>query len=288
MALDNFIPQLWSAKIITQLRNNLVFGNLVNRDYEGELKDFGDTVYINELGPVTVNAYTKGATLTYQTLEGADKALRVDQASSFSFKIDSMDKAQTNPKLMDSATNDAAYRIANTIDAFVGGLYAQAGITGSATYIGSASASVTVSSGNCLETLTYVSRYLMEKNVMPGMAWGVISPWFHQKLLLAEIGGIASTGVPKVFDDGLLVNGYVGNACGIQLLVSNNVSTNATQYRMMFGTRNSIGYVGQLSEIETMRLETTFADVVRGLYLYGAKVLDATQLCTVYAAEGAG
>ena len=288
MALENFIPKLWSAQLHVELKKALVFGNLVTKEYQGNIANLGDTVYINELGPVSVNSYAKGDTLTYETLTSAQKALVIDQGSSFSFKIDDIDMAQTNPKLMAPAMADAGYRIASTIDAYIAGLYAQAGVTGSATYIGSASASVSVSSGNVLETVTYAQRYLLEKNVKSGDCWMIVPPWMHQKLLLALEGTISATGVPKMSDSGLIMNGYVGKYSGFNIMVSNNVSVSSTQYRVMCGTSRAIAYAGQIAEIETLRLQTTFANAARGLYLYGAKVTAPNELCTMYLAEAAG
>lgn len=289
MGLENFIPEMWSGTLFVKLRKALVFGGLTNKDFVEDVFKYGDTVHINEIGPVTVNAYTKNATLTYETLTSAQKTLLIDQASSFSFKIDDIDKAQTNPKVMDGAMSDAAYRIADTIDGFIAGLYAQAGATPSVTtYIGASGSSLSVSSGNVIETLSYAQRYLTEANVPTNGRWITLPPWVVQKLVLAEIGGISAIGVPKVMDDGVIVNGFVGQAFGFNIFVSNNVSTDATQYRVMCGDRSAISYGGQISEIEALRLQTTFADAARGLYVYGGKVTRPEALLTLYLAEAAG
>jgi hypothetical protein len=289
MGVENFIPEMWSASLFVKLRKSLVYGALCQRDYEGELRSFGDTVKINEIGPVTVTAYTKGATLSYESLAGAQKELKVDQASYFGFKIDDIDQAQTNPKLMDGAMSDAAYRIADTIDAFIAGLYAQAGATPSTTtYVGTATASLPVSTGNVIETLGYAGRYLSEKNVPKQGRWIVVPPWMTQKLVLAETGGISAIGVPKVMDDGALVNGYIGRSMGFDLFESNNVVTTGTSETIMCGIRSAISYVGQVSEVEALRLQTTFADAARGLYIYGAKVTQPEALLTLYLSEAAG
>ena len=289
MGVENFIPEMWSASLFVKLRKSLVYAGLCQRDYEGELRNFGDTVKINEIGPLTVTAYTKGATLSYEDLDGAQKELKVDQASSFAFKIDDIDKAQTNPKLMDGAMSDAAYRIADTIDTYIAGLYAQAGATpSSTTYVGTATGSLPVSSGNVIETLSYAGRYLTEKNVPTGGRWMVVPPWLTQKLVLAATGTIASTGVPKLMDNGAVVNGYVGSLMGFDFFESNNVVTTGTAATIMCGIRSAISYVGQVSELEAIRLQTTFADAARGLYIYGAKVTQPEALLTLYLSEAAG
>ncbi len=288
MGLENFIPQIWSVKLFVRLRKALVFGNIVNTDYEGEITGAGDTVKINEIGPVTVSDYTKYSALTWQELTSAQKSLLIDQQKSFSFTIDDVDKAQTRPKVMDAAMSEAGYSVGDTIDQHIAGKYAEAGVTGNSTYIGSASSSISVSSGNVIETISYVQRYLNEANVPTPDRFGVITPWLHQKLIIAEVGGISATAVPKVRDDGVLMNGFVGQAFGFNLLMSNNVSTNDTQYRCMFGSRSAISYAGQISKIAAVNREDYFDEGVKGLYVYGCKVVRPNALCTLYAAEAAG
>jgi hypothetical protein len=287
--LENFIPQIWSAKLFVRLRKALVFGDVVNNDYQGEITGMGDTVKINEIGPITVNDYTKYGSLTWQALTSAQKTLLIDQAKSFSFAVDDVDTVQMNPKLMNDAMDEASYAIADTIDQFIAGLYAQAGATPSATtYIGSSGSSLSVSSGNVIETLSYAARYLSEKNVPEAGRWIVIPPWVHQKLLLAEVGGISATAVPKI-STGEVIPGYVGQALGFaEIRVSNNVSNDATQYRVMCANRSAISYAGQVSKIKAVERESYFDQGVKGLYVYGAKVVRPEALLTLYLAEAAG
>lgn len=288
MGVENFIPTIWSAKLLVRMRKSLVFANVVNTDYEGEISQFGDTVKISEIGPVAVSNYTRAASITWSSLNSADKYLLIDQQKSWNFMIDDLDTAQTKPKLMTGAMSEAAYALADTVDTHLAGLYAGAGVTGSATYIGSAGSTVSVSSGNVIETLSYVKRYLDEADVPTAARWGIVTPWLVQKLVLAETGGVSATGVPKTRDDGVLMNGWVGNVMGFDLLMSNNVSVSSTEYRMMFGNRMAISHASQVSQVEAMRLQDYYADGVRGLYLYGSKVVQPNALCTAYLAEAAG
>jgi uncharacterized linocin/CFP29 family protein len=286
--LENFVPQIWSAKLFVRLRKALVFASVVNTDYEGEISNIGDTVRINEIGPITINDYIKAGSLTWQALTSAQKILLIDQAKSFSFSIDDIDTVQQKPKVMNAAMEEAAYGIANTVDAFIASLYASAGVTGSATYIGSAGSSLSVSSGNVIETLSYANRYLSESNVPEDDRWIIIPPWLHQKLLLSEVGGISATAVPKVSED-VFMRGRVGEALGFKnILVSNNVSNNATQYRVMCGSRSAISYAGQINKIKAVERESYFDQGAKGLYVYGAKVVRPEALCTMYLAEAAG
>lgn len=290
MGLENFIPEMWSGTLFTKLRKALVFGGLTNKNFVEELFKAGDTIHINEIGPVTVNTYTKNSTISYENLSSAQKTLIIDQAVYFAFAIDDVDKAQQEPKVMDAAMSDAAYRIDDNIDQFIASLYSQATVPAVTTYIGSTGSSLSVSSGNVIETLTYAQRYLSEANVPTEGRWMVIPPWHHQKLVLAETGVISATAVPKVRDDGMLVNGYVGATAGFEIFVSNNVSnaSAAGQYRVMCGDRTAISYGGQIAEMEPVRLQTRFADAARGLYVYGGKVTRPEALLTLYLIEAAG
>ncbi|MFA5750381.1 MAG: P22 coat protein - protein 5 domain protein [Candidatus Shapirobacteria bacterium] len=289
MGLENFIPEIWSAKLFVRLRKALVFGDVVNKDYEGEISGMGDTVRINEIGPITVSDYTKYGALSWQALTSAQKTLLIDQAKSFSFAVDDIDTVQMNPKVMNDAMAEASYAVADTIDQYIAGLYAQAGVIGNSAAIGTAGASLACSSGNVIEILSYASRYLSEHNVPEAGRWIIIPPWFHQKLLLAEVGGISATAVPKI-STGEVIPGYVGQALGFsEIRVSNNVScaSAAGQYRVMCGARTAISYAGQVSKIKAVEREDYFDQGVKGLYVYGAKVVRPDALCTLYLTESA-
>lgn len=291
MALNNFKPTIWSAKLFTRLQKNLVFGNLVNRDYEGEISGYGDTVKINEIGDVTVSNYSSGATLSWQTLTDAQKILLIDQSKYFAFSIDDVDAAQMNPKVMNAAMQAASYAVADTVDQFISGLYAGAGIT-SSTYLGTATAPLQVSTGNILLDISYVQRYMDENNVPTQDRFMVIPPWFHQKLLLTEVGGISASAEPKVFSDETLVNGYIGQVMGFNLMLSNNVTNAGTAASVisavMAFNKSAISYAGQISKIEAVKRESTFDEGVKGLYVYGAKVVRPAALATLYVNEVAG
>lgn len=287
MSLANFNPTIWTAKLFVSLRKSLVARSIVNTDYEGEIRGYGDRVKINEIGPVTINDYAKYADLTFQQLTSAQKELVIDQAKSFSFEVDDIDKAQNNPKVMGSAMAQAAYDINDTIDQYILGLYAQAGVTND-TYMGKSSSAISVSSGNVILTLSFAGRYLTEKNLPTQSRWMVIPPWLHQKILLAEIGGISASAIPKI-STGPVVPGYVGQALGFDFYVSNNVQTSATSVSaILAGNNSAISYAGQIETVEAVRLEKRFSDAVKGLYVYGTKVVRPDALAALHLTEVAG
>ena len=107
MGLENFTPAVWASELFVRLRKTLVHAATVNRDYEGQISEYGDTVKINEIGPITVSDYTKYNDLTWQELSSAQKMLLIDQAKSFSFQVDEIDNAQKKPKVMGGAMSEA-------------------------------------------------------------------------------------------------------------------------------------------------------------------------------------
>lgn len=102
MSLDNFIPQVWSARLLENLNKNHVFVNLCNRNYEGEIKGYGDQVKINSIGRVTIGDYSKNTDITApETLTDAQRILLINQGKYFNFQIDDVDRVQQQPKVME-------------------------------------------------------------------------------------------------------------------------------------------------------------------------------------------
>ena len=98
MSVEKFIPQIWSARLLNHLDKRHVYLNLLNRDYEGEIKNFGDTVKVNQIGDITIKDYEKGTDIeSPEDVAGEQQELKIDQAKYFNFSIDDVDNAQTNP-----------------------------------------------------------------------------------------------------------------------------------------------------------------------------------------------
>lgn len=265
MGLDTFIPSLWAANLLSPLYKALVFGSAVNRNYEGEIRQYGDSVRINEIGDITVSDYTKYGSLTWQELSSAQKTLYIDQAKSFSFAIDDIDEAQAKPKVMGEAMSRAAYAVADTIDQHIAGLYTDAGITLTAT---------TATTTNALSWIADAAEALNEANAPTAGRILIIPPKLHTKLLLQTSGGVDTDAVPKVFDNGLILNGYVGSIYGFSILMSNNVQESTSGvYQPLFMTRDAISFAGQITSIKAVEREDYFDMGVKGLYVYGSKVV---------------
>jgi hypothetical protein len=283
--LDNFTPTIWAKSLLSPLYKALVFGSLVNRDYEGEIRNLGDSVKINEIGDITISDFTKfsvtGSTstaLTWQALTSAQKMLLIDKAKSFSFAVDNVDMVQNSPKVMAEAMARAAYAIADEIDQDI----AEAIADGSGNII----TAQTVTSTTVLTLISTMARRLDEKNVPQSERFLIVPPFIHQDLVEAFSGGITATAVPKVFDNGVLLNGFVGQVYGFNVLMSNNCHVSAGTAIVSAFHRSACTYAGQLSKIARVEREDYFDEGVKGLYLYGIKVVRPSAIVTCDVTEG--
>jgi N4-gp56 family major capsid protein len=282
MALNNFTPQVWSARLLANLNKRLVYGQpgVANRDYEGEIKDKGNTVKINAIGAVTVSTYTKGSDhATPEELDDAQTTLVITESKMFNFAIDDVDKAQQSPKAMDAAMGEAGYALANTADSFIAGKYTDAA---AANLIGSTGSPKTdlATLGRAYEYLLQLKTKLDEANVPTENRWCIVPPWFEELLLQDE--RFVSFGTMQNLEN--LKNGSIGKAAGFQIFLSNNVpNTASTEYRIMAGYPGAISFAEQINKVEAFRPERRFADAMKGLHLYGAKVVRPAGLAVLTA-----
>ena len=264
MAITNFIPEYWSSALLTSLKKSLVYGDVVNRNYEGEISAAGDTVRITSVGRPSIATYTPSSTtLTYEQLSDAQRTLVVDQAKSFSFQVDDVDRRQALPGIVEEATREAAYGLADTIDQYLAGFYTGAINTISTT-------AVTAASANAYTLLVDLKVKLDEKNVPNEGRWVVVPPWYHGLLLKDNrfIDASASGSTAP------LTNGMVGRAAGFDVRVSNNAPLiTGDDYAVIAGHNSALTYAEQINKVEALRLESSFSDGIRGLAVYGAKLV---------------
>lgn len=263
MSLNNFIPAIWSANLITALEKAHVYSALANKNYEGEIRNFGDTVKINQLGSIAIGTYTKNGTISApQELTDAQTQLIIDQAKYFNFKIDDIDKAQINPKVMQEAMRKSAYALSDVVDTYFAGLHAQAGLT-----YGSTGTPIDINSANVVASILAVGQKMTEADVPTQNRFMVIPAWLHTKLVLAKI--ISDTNNSAVF-----TNGQVGEALGFKYYLSNNVSVSSNKYKILAGIeKESLSFAEQIVSVEAYRPENSFSDAVKGLHLYGGKII---------------
>lgn len=276
MTIDNFIPTVWAAGILENLNDDHVYANAVNRDYEGDIKAWGDTVKINSIGRVTIRDYTKGATLTApETLDDAQQQLVINQAKYFNFEIDNIDKRQQKPKLMGAATEEAAWGLASTTDSFLSAMIAATIDT--ANILADKSVGFGAGDDNPYEILVDIDVQLTTTNTPKGNRWCIVPPWFEGALRKDE--RFVSFGTPG--NRANLRGKPVGEASGLNIWISNTVPTDGSNHIVLAGFKGAVTFAEQISEVEAFRPHDRFADALKGLHLYGGKVTRPSNLCRV-------
>ncbi len=263
MAITNFIPTIWSENLTTALDKQYIAVAHCNRDYEGEIKNKGSVVKICGVGSIDVSDYTKDTDMSNpQALSDTVQELNIDQAKYFNFQIDDIDRTQCTPKLMDAAMKIAASSIANKADQYVYSLVSEAGATVNCD---------DVSAGELLGKIITARQKLYENNVsdMENVVLEV-SPAVASEILKEKLA------LPFC-DSSVAETGYLGSFAGCKIYVSNNITKEegdgVTYYNCLMRTTRAIAYAEQFSEIDAYRPEKRFADAVKGLHLYGAKVV---------------
>lgn len=282
MAINNFIPAIWSRSLLENLRNNLVYGQpaVINREYEGEIRGAGSSVKIHNIGAVTVSDYTKNTDLSApETLNDGEVILNIDRARSFNMQIDDIDQAQQVPKIMDGAMREAAYALSNDLDAYLASIYTQ-GTAG--TGLGTTGTPIVPTSTTAYEYLADAYTLLDEANAPSQGRVAIVPPWFHG--LLRKDQRFVSFGTQE--NRGTLTNGVIGEAAGFTVLVSNNVfNTAGAKYRIMCTHPGAWTLAMQVEKVEAYRPPLRFADAVKGLNVYGAKVVRPTNLIYMTASK---
>lgn len=279
MSVTNFIPTIWSARLLRHLDKKHVYANLLNRDYEGEIKNYGDTVKINQIGDVTIKDFQKGKDIdTPEELSGDQLMLTIDQGKYFNFGIEDVDAAQVNPKLMDKAMMRAAYGMNDVTDRFAASLLyvgADAGNT-----LGTDDSPIVPTATDAYDTLVDLSTILTEADVPMDGRWVVVPAWFHGLLLKDK----RFVGNGTDYNKAILEGGEVGVASGFRVSLSNNVpNTTGAKYKIIAGTNEAGSYAEQILKTEAYRPEKRFSDAVKGLHVYGAKVLQPKCLAVLTA-----
>jgi hypothetical protein len=270
MSVDNFIPTVWSGSLLASLKKALVLAQpgVVNTDYEGEITKQGDQVKINFVGEITVFNVTRGADIPDpEDVDTAATTLVIDQSEGFNFSVDDVDKVQAKGDVVPSAMNEAAFKLRDNADRSIAALYPYAA---SANLIGDDTTPKVPTADTAYEYLVDMGVLLDEANVPTEGRWAAIPPWFYGLLQKDKRFVYAGT----VRSDEVLRNGEVGEAAGFRILRTNNVShTAGTKYKIMAGYPGAITYADQIVSVEAYRPEKRFADAVKGLHVYGRKVI---------------
>lgn len=273
-----FIPELWSQKLNNMLEKNCVMLQCVNRNWEGEIKNQGDTVKIITPAEVSVSTLT-GDAISYSSLTPASKDLKIDQKKFFAFKIDDVAKVQSNNDIMEAHLNNAKKAIEEVQDSYLLGLHTD---VPSANIVGSEDTPISLSTTTIYQNFVNLALALKNSDAVHAgvRPWVVINPTIESYLLQSS-EFISAYNVA----DKTLREGSIGRIAGMDVLVSTNLTGVDSKYYVLAGTNEAITFASQLSKIESLRDKDSFSDLVRGLYLYGAKTVQPNALAKMIVSE---
>jgi hypothetical protein len=283
----SFKAEVWSKVILAAEKKALVFGGpgIVNDDYEGEISGPGTTVHITQFGDPEISNYAPNESIAYQELDDAGQELLIDQRKYFAFTIDDVDKRQAAGDMQAYLEDRAAYKLADTADQFIAGLYVNCAYAN----ILQVSSASSLNSNNGITVNTYggsstnpADFYLkvvlplkvkLDEAYVPSKGrYLVIPPW--SMALLEQTQAFVSVATPAQQD--VFANGLVGRVAGFDVYTSNNsVEYDQTNngWVVQAGHPMATTFAEQIVQTEALRLQTTFADAVRGLHVYGGRLV---------------
>ena len=275
MAADKFIPQIWSAKILDALDKELVYADLFNRDYEGEITDAGDTVHIAQVGDVAIKDFKCDTDIAApDDVATTDTVLKIDQTKYFNISVCDVNEVQSKISLLDTATQRAGYGFSDVCDQYLGNLLATSGQVKDG--LGTKTAPIKITADNAYETLVKMKTALDKANLPKQERKVVVPPEFEGFMLLDP------RFVAKSSDESQnsLHEGTIYRAAGFEIRTSNNVpsatnggSGSTTVFSIVGSSPIQGTFAQQILKTEAYRPEKRFADAVKGLHVYGAKVL---------------
>ncbi len=266
-----FIPELWSQKLNKILEKNCVMMQCVNKNWEGDIKQQGDVVKIITPAEVSVSTLTSDS-IEYSSLTPTSMDLEIDQKKFFAFKIDDVAKAQANTNILEAHLENAKRAIEEVQDSYLLAFHTD---VVSANTVGSEDSPIELNKSTVYENFVKLSLALKNSNaVYSGVKpWVIINPTIESYLLQSP-EFISAHNVA----DTTLREGSIGRIAGMDVLVSTNLSAVNGNYYILAGTNDAITFASQLAKIESLRDKDSFSDLVRGLYLYGAKTVQPKAL----------
>lgn len=300
----SFIPTLWSGKLLAKFYQNTMMSEIFNTDYEGELKNQGDTIRIRLAPSINISDYTAGMNLNYEVPTPIFQDMQVNKGKYFGVQVNDVLAYQSDMNLMNMFTEDAAKQLKISIEnevffnSFVteGPDAANEGATAgkiSAAYnLGTDIAPINQATAeNVLNAILRMSSALDEQNVPEDGRWLVISPFDRHLLMQSNIAQAYFSGDSQstirsgkigmldrftVYVSNLLPKGAAGKAlvAGLTDPATGGAVADAKARRTMIaGTKHAVSFAMTVNKTEPLRNQTDFGDIVRGLAVYGRKTV---------------
>lgn len=298
---SKFIPEIWSSKIVQNLYDATVFGEIANTDYEGEIKQMGDTVQIRTTPDITIRSYSKGQNLVLERPEKASVVLNIDQGDYFAAVEDDIDKVQSDLNLLDIWTKDAATKLklkmdlalltsmatgAQSANLSVQNVGNTAGRISGSIVLGATGTPVALTKVNILDYIVNLGVVLDEQSVDTENRWLVLPAWACGLIKKSDLKDASLSG------DGqsILRNGRIGMIDRFTIYLSNQVPSVQDgafkAFHIFAGHKLGLTFATQMTEMGSLPAESTFGTIVRGLQVYGFQIVKAETLTRLYAYQG--
>lgn len=288
MAITNFIPELWSAAIQEPFDAALVYAqpNVVNRDYEGVITQMGDTVNVTSVSRPTIRTYDKTVDITIEDLADTGEKLVIDQGDYFAFWVNDVDRVQAAGNFEASGAGQAGYGLRDKVDTYLAGLFQSNALAdnklGRVTVVDDDPKNRTAGQLSAFQVLVKLREKLDRQSVPTNGRYVIVPPEFVSALVLdpryTDLSASGSTDA--------LLNGQVGRGSGFDVMVSNNApkvgggGADKGDWVISAGVTSALTFANQIVEVESLRGQKRFADMVRGLNVYGAKVFRPEGIAT--------
>jgi hypothetical protein len=295
---SGFIPQVWSGKLVEKLYLSTCFAEISNTDYEGEIKNKGDTVEIRTTPSITINDYEVGGGLTYEKPTSDKVELQINKAKYFAFEINDVDAYQADIQLMDDWSDDAGQQMKIAVDkevltsvysdAAAANAGQEAGAISGNYNMGATDSPLAITKGNILDTIVDAGSVLDEQNAPDTNRWIVLPSWMNGMLKKSDLRDASIMGD----NTSVFRNGKVGTLDRFTVYISNNMSTvedptttnQATN--VIFGHKKALTFASQMTSMENIDNPDDFGKLIRGLNVFGFEVIDPDAMGHMYVERG--
>lgn len=294
---SKFIPELWSSKLIQNLYASTVFGEIANTEYDGIISKFGDKVQIRTTPDITIRTYSKGQTLVNERPEKAAISLDIDQGDYFSCIEDDVDKIQSDINLLDAWSKDASTRMKlkmdrTLLDSVSTGAQSSnldsrnvgnsAGAISGDIELGATGTPAAVTKVNILDYIVNMGVVLDESNTPEEGRWLIMPAWACGLIKKSDLKDASLSG------DGtsIMRNGRIGMIDRFTIYMSNQITRTTegsnTAFHMFAGHKMGLTFATQMTELESLRVESTFGNTIRGLQVYGFQIVKSEVITRLY------
>lgn len=301
MSVNHFKGEVWSKVLLGSLPMRTVFAGpmVVNREYEGEIAEGNDTVHITSLNDPTVSDYFVDQDLTYEDVQDAGLSFTVDQAKYWAVRINDVDKAQAAGQIQPWMEGRASYKVGVAADQFLAGKYTS---VAAANVIGSSASpltpavfgSFTTNPADFLVKVVIPLQVKLDESDVPddGNRYIIVPPWGRG--LVAQTAGFVLGTAADGSTGAVMQKGFFGSVAGFNFMTSRNTvqtvagGAGTGVWAIQAGHSMAITYAEQIIKTEALRSEKGFRDLVRGLHVYGAKVIHPEALAVAYVQRPVG